>query len=142
MKNDVMRLANQETSSSFLISLARQRTSETVPWYLSCCCSLFVCLFVCLVCTLKSPRAHHHVLGMLPFMSDINQPSLPTPFYSALVPISLLMALSTVFHSMILPATLRFLTLCFRSYPCLIGPFNYIYLFMKVSFSPDIIPSG
>ena len=31
---------------------------------------------------------------------DINQPSLPTPFYSVLVSISVLMALSTVFHSM------------------------------------------
>ena len=30
---------------------------------------------------------------------DINQPSLPTPFYSVLVFISVLMALSTVFHS-------------------------------------------
>ena len=30
---------------------------------------------------------------------DINQPSLPTPFYSVLVPISVFMALSTVFHS-------------------------------------------
>ena len=30
---------------------------------------------------------------------DINQPSLPTPFYSVLVSISVFMALSTVFHS-------------------------------------------
>ena len=30
---------------------------------------------------------------------DINQPSLPTPFYSVLVSVSVLMALSTVFHS-------------------------------------------
>ena len=30
---------------------------------------------------------------------DINQPSLPTPFYSALVSVSVFMALSTVFHS-------------------------------------------
>ena len=34
------------------------------------------------------------------FVKDINQPSLPTPFfYSVLVSISLFMALSTVFHS-------------------------------------------
>ena len=30
---------------------------------------------------------------------DINQPSLPIPFYSVLVSISVLVALSTVFHS-------------------------------------------
>ena len=29
---------------------------------------------------------------------DINQPNLPTPFYSVLVSISVVMALSTVFH--------------------------------------------
>ena len=56
------------------------------------------------------------------------------------------MALSTVFHSVNLPTTLRFLTLFFRSYLCLTDPLNYIslyeYLFMKVSFSPDIIPCG
>ena len=32
-------------------------------------------------------------------MSDINQLSLPTPFYSVLVSISVFVALSTVFHS-------------------------------------------
>ena len=47
----------------------------------------------------SSPWAHLHVVGMLRFMSDINQPSLPTPFYSVLVSISVFMALSTVFHS-------------------------------------------
>ena len=33
------------------------------------------------------------------YVCDINQPSLPTPFYSVLVSISVFMALSTVFHS-------------------------------------------
>ena len=33
------------------------------------------------------------------YVCDINQPSLPTPFYSVLVLISVYMALSTVFHS-------------------------------------------
>ena len=46
-----------------------------------------------------SPRAHLHVVGMLRVMSDINQPSLPTPFYSVLVSIYVFMALSTVFDS-------------------------------------------
>ena len=43
--------------------------------------------------------------------------------------VSVFMALSTVFHSIkILPTTLRFLTLFFQSYVCLIGPFKYIAL--------------
>ena len=33
------------------------------------------------------------------FVFDINQPSLPTPFYSVLVSISVFMSLSTVFQS-------------------------------------------
>ena len=33
------------------------------------------------------------------YVFDINQLSLPTPFYSVLVSISVFMALSTVFHS-------------------------------------------
>ena len=45
------------------------------------------------------PRTHVPGVGMLRFMSDIKQPSLPTPFYSVLVSISVLMALSTVLHS-------------------------------------------
>ena len=59
---------------------------------------------------------------------DVNQPSLPTPFYSVLVSLSVFMALSTAFIPLILPTTLRFLTLFFRSYLCLIGPFNCISL--------------
>ena len=34
------------------------------------------------------------------YVYDINQPSLPTPFYSVLMSVSVFMALSTVFHSM------------------------------------------
>ena len=33
------------------------------------------------------------------YVFDINQPSLPTPFYSVLVSVSVFIALSTVFHS-------------------------------------------
>ena len=90
-----------------------------------------------------SPRAHLLVVGMLRFLSDINQPSLPTPFfYSVLMSVFVFLALSTVFHSINSPNNSPFLTLFFRSYLCLTGPFNYIYLFIKVSFSPDIMPSG
>ena len=46
-----------------------------------------------------SHRAHLHMVGMLHFMSNMNQPSLPTPFYSVLVSISVFVALSTAFHS-------------------------------------------
>ena len=83
-----------------------------------------------LAALIKSPRAHLHVVGMLPFMSDINQPSLPTPFYSVLVSISVFMALSTVFRSINSPdnspfshSVLPVLSLC----P--IGPFNYKSLY-------------
>ena len=50
-----------------------------------------------------SPRAHLHVVGMLRFVSDINHQSLPTPFDSVLVSISVFMAHSTVFHSVSSP---------------------------------------
>ena len=63
------------------------------------------------------------------YVEDVNQPSLPTPFYSVLVSISVFMALSTVFRSIILPITLRFLNLFFRSYFCLTGPLDYISLY-------------
>ena len=37
------------------------------------------------------------------YVFDINQPSLPTRFYSVLMSISVFMALSTVFHSIKFP---------------------------------------
>ena len=49
-----------------------------------------------------------HVVGMLRFMSDINQPSLPTPLYAVLASISVFMALSTVFQSIISPVNSPF----------------------------------
>ena len=79
-----------------------------------------------LVCPAGSPLCGGDVAF---YVFDILQPSLPTPFYSVLVSISVVMALSTIFHSTILPITLRFLTLFFLSYLCLIGPFNYISLY-------------
>ena len=63
------------------------------------------------------------------YVFDINQLSLPTPFYSVLVSVSVCMALSTVFRSIIvLISTLLVL--------------STIYLLMKVSFSLDIILYG
>ena len=63
-------------------------------------CSYFhLSFFVSPVIFLSSPRGHLHVVGMLRFMSVINQPSLPTPFCSVLESVSVFMALSTAFHS-------------------------------------------
>ena len=54
------------------------------------------------------PRAHLHVVGMSQFMSGINQPSLPAPFHSVLVSISVFMTLSTVFYSIKSPRNTPF----------------------------------
>ena len=63
------------------------------------------------------------------YVFDINQPSSPTPFYSVLVSISVLTALSTVFSSINSPGN------CPLShsvlpvfYFCLVGPFSYTCL--------------
>ena len=62
------------------------------------------------------------------YVFDINQLSLPTTFYSAPVSVSVFMALSAVFQPMKSP-DISPLSLFFRSYFCLIGPFNYISLY-------------
>ena len=75
-----------------------------------------------------SPQAHLHKAGMLWFMSDINQLSLLTPFYSVLVYFTLYGPFNCIsFHKF--SQQLCFLTLFFWSYLCLIGPFNYISLY-------------
>ena len=75
-----------------------------------------------------TPQAHQHAVAMLWFMSDVNQTSLPTPFSSVLVPVSVFMALSTVFHLINSPDSC-FLTVFFQSYLCLIGPFICVSLY-------------
>ena len=77
------------------------------------------------------------------YVFDINQPSLPTPFYSVLVSILFVfVALSTVFHSINYPdnspLSHSVLVVLFLPYLFL----STISLFMKVSFSPDIILCG
>ena len=70
---------------------------------------------------------------------NINQLSLPTPFYTVLVSIWVFMALSTVFHSINSPD--NFL-LSHSVLPVLFLPswsLQVMYPFVKVSFSPDII---
>ena len=84
---------------------------------------------------------------------DINQPSLPTPFYSVLVSISVFMVLSTVFHSINSPDNSPFshsvlpvlsLRVPANSLTNLSLPYLsfQLYVSMKVSFSLDIIPSS
>ena len=79
------------------------------------------------------PRARLHVVGMLQFMSLINQPTLPTSFYSVLVSVSVFMTLSTAFHSTDSPdkSLLSHSVLPVLFY--LTGPFNYISLFESLS---------
>ena len=57
----------------------------------------------------RSPRVHLPTMWIVTVsIFDINQPSLPTPFHSVLVSVSVFMALSTVF---LFINSLRFLTL-------------------------------
>ena len=60
-----------------------------------------VSVMMYLLTLLRCPRGpHFHVVGLLRFFFlDINEPSLPTPFNSVLVTISVFMAFSTVFYS-------------------------------------------
>ena len=71
------------------------------------------------------------------YVFDTNQPSLPGPFHSVLMSISVFIALSTVFHSINSPDN----SLFSRSVPALLF-LSTICVFMKVSSSPDIIPSS
>ena len=63
------------------------------------------------------------------YVFDINQPSLPIPFYSVLVSISVFMALSAVLHSLNSPynSPLSHSVLPVLSLPY--GPFNYVPLY-------------
>ena len=74
-------------------------------------------------------------------LSDINHLSLPTPFYSVLASLSVFMALSTVFHSLNSPNNSAF-SLCSSGLISALLVLSTIYLFMKVSLSPDIILCG
>ena len=69
------------------------------------------------------------------YVFDINQPSLPTPFHSALVSVFGLMALSTKVHSINSPNELNNSPLSHFVLPvffCLIVPFYYISLFQSL----------
>ena len=75
------------------------------------------------------------------YVKDIKQPTLPTPFYFVLVSISVFMALSTVFHSI---NSSDNSPLSHSVLLVLIPPdWSFqLYIFMKVSLSPDMILCG
>ena len=83
-----------------------------------------------------SPSRGGHVAV---YVFDINQLTLPTPFYSVLVSVSVFMALSTVFHSINSPdnspLSKSVLPVLFLALLVL----STVYLFVKVSLSPDTI---
>ena len=72
------------------------------------------------------------------YVKGINKLSLPTPFYSFLVSVSVFMALSTVFHSINSPDNSPFSHSVLVVSSALLV-LSAMYLFMKVSFSPDMI---
>ena len=78
------------------------------------------------------------------YFLDINQPSLPAPFYSVLVSISVFMALSTVIHSINPPDNSLLSYFVLPSYFCLIVvffSFKFISLYESLPI-PDIICGG
>ena len=92
---------------------------------------LLVRLFACL----SSPW------DVAAYIFNISQLSLPTPFYSVFVTVSVVMALSTVFHSINSPDNSP---LSHSVLPVSFLPYwsFQLYIFMKVSLSPDIILCG
>ena len=76
------------------------------------------------------------------YVKDIKQPSLPSPFYSVLVSISVFIALSTVFHSINSPDNPPLFSLCSSCLNSALLVLSTIYLFLKVSHSPDLILCG
>ena len=73
-------------------------------------------------------------------VKDINQPSMPTPFYSVLVSVSVFMALSAVFHSINLSYNFPFShSVLPIVYSFALLALSTVYLLVKVSFSHDKI---
>ena len=75
------------------------------------------------------------------YVFNINQPSLPTPFYSVLVTVSVFMALLTVFLSINSPDISTF-SLCASGLISALLVLSAICLFMEVSLNPDLILCG
>ena len=67
------------------------------------------------------------------YVYDVSQPSLPAPFNSVLVSVSVLMTFSTVISLHKFSRQLSvFSSQFFRSYLCLIGPFNNMSLYERL----------
>ena len=86
-------------------------------------------------------QSGYRPIVVLEMAQNISQPSLPTPFYSVLVTLSVFMTLSTVFHSINFPdnSPLSHSVLPVSFLPHL--SFQ-LYISMKVSLSPDVILCG
>ena len=81
----------------------------------------------------SSLRAHLHVLEVLwVSFKDTNQPSLPTPFYSVVVSVSIFITLLTVFHRRNFPDNSPHSHSALPVYFGRIGPFNYISLYERL----------
>ena len=87
----------------------------------------------------QPPQGHLQVVGMLQFMSAIYHPSLPTPVYSVLVCFCLYGPFNCISFKKFSGQFLFF-----RSFSLLSAllVLSTIHLYGKVSFSPNIIPSG
>ena len=81
--------------------------------------------------TIPSPAGPH---GLTVF--DINQPSLPTPFYPVLVSVSVFMVLSTVFHSINSPHN-SLLSYCVL--PVSFLPYRSLQLYISLWKSPSAL---
>ena len=71
---------------------------------------------------------------------DINQPSLPTPFYSVLVSVSVFMVLSNGISFHKFSQQLSTSSLCSSGLISALSVLSTVYIFTKVSFSPDYNP--
>ena len=76
------------------------------------------------------------------YVFDMNQSSFPIPFYSVSVSISVFMALSTAFLFHKFSRQLSAFSLCSSGLISALLVLSTRYLFMKISFSSDIILSG
>ena len=94
---DVLRAWHRQCIESTLgcLPLVCCRRHRRRRWFYCCCCTSSFS-------SMGSPSRGGDVTVYV-YVPDINQLSLPTPFYSVLVSVSVFMVLSTVFHSIISP---------------------------------------
>ena len=115
---------------SYLTPLLSASSHVHYSLCLSVCLSVSLCLsgYLCLSLSARPRELTFTWWGCYGLCLDINQLSLPTPFYSDLVSISVFMALSTVFHSINSPdnslfshSVLPVLFLLYRSFQMFIS---------------------